>query len=1034
MGGIDATLADSPGDAALTALAAERDDPSVHAELTMLDVAIDGRGLERVVETGSEVSAALVLESLLVTAGSDGSVQVWRRSDGALLGETAAAAPLVELADTDTSAPFLAAVDDRGAVELVNLADPGQPRVLPLGPRLGAGENPLGVAFSGDTLEVVALGTGGELLRVDQTTGDLVSRSSVRDFQGALPWHSDSSSPHLVAAKFEPGIYDYEEALLVAMPDGAVAYLELARGKGETVLPAGTAPGRVFDLDRAYYSEEEMAVGASGGLVFVEEDEYAEQPEPRRGPPVRAVAIDDESELWQGTSGGVTVPETANRPPAGPPVRAFDPGFHGVAALNPGRLASILGPAGTGISLAETLNTPIATFDPDGRLLIAYGYDANHIEEINAVHPQPDLPGDAYQEEDVLKTYRPDHDWWPDAEDPDALYVNDVTSDGEHVIAAGQDPEGEAAVMVWDAESREPLQHLTLGIAGLSSEVPSIAAKVIALPGRHEIAAYSAAQELVAVWSTESWELEDSVPVGPVGSISASPDESTLVTVGLGEDPEFYVEPDEPVDLGFIDLDEVNLDHELQLPGALEAAYSPDGETLAVADEGGFLHFRSADGRERVGNSVELGGAAAALAWRPDGELLAVALREGEIFLVDPQTGDTSEPLPVETYSPSHGLSWNEDGSLLATLSAEPEEEGEGYDPGPARIWTLDAASLERRMCELAACASSRAEHEEPDEDASRLSGLDLLFGRENDLVAADLEGETARIDEFEEYSDPQPAYDWSGRGDLAWSSPGQVSVLNPGEEHPRSWPCVCSGVAWDGDQVLSLKLDGSALVRIDPRSGELSTSSVDGVPPFDPTLLGIVEGKPVVAAYEREPDRSTYSDLYRIEADGRAGFIGEAGGSIYKFWPSSSPSVLAFVAGISSGACFSTTKVGMVAADADGRLRVRVPPQPLGEEFAVVRSVQTAADGSVAAAVAPIGCDEDGMAEDRDPLAQRYLLEGDRWLSTGEEAFDLQATAEGSAEVRRSDVRYTPGALALVSEDDHRRLAPEVEWLVARP
>jgi WD40 repeat protein len=1034
---VSAKLADRPQDAALAALAAARADASTEAELAMIDVAVDGRGVERVVKTGSgEVSAALVLEGHLVTAGGNGSVQVWRRSDGALLGETEAAAPIAALTDTDTSSPFLAAVDDRGAVELVDLADPGKPRVLPLGPRLAGGETPLAVAFSKEPLEVVAVGAGGELLRVDQTTGKIVSRASLRDFRGSLPWRSDGSGLHLSAAKFVPEVYEDEEGLLVATADGSVADLDLARGQGKTVLDAGVAPGRVLDLDRAPYSEFGMAVAASGGYVVSEEDALSE-PRPIAGPPVTAVAIDSEGGLWRGGSGGVAVPETSDRPLSGPPVRGFGPGFHGIAALNAGGRASVLGPAGVGISMADTEVTPIASFDPDGRLLIASGYDANHIEEIRAVRPQPRLPDDGYQEEDVLKTYRPDREWWPEAEDPDALYLNDVVSDGEHVVAAGQDPEGEAAVMVWDAHSGEPLQHLTLGTGGLSTALPSIVTKVVLLPERHEIAAYSAAQELIAIWSTESWELEDSVPVGAVGSLSVSPDESTIVTVGLAADPEFDVESGEPIDLNFVDVEGARLDHEVRLPGAVEAAISPDGATLAVADAGGSLRFRSADGRQREGAAVELGGAAAALAWRPDGELLAVALREGEILLVDPRSGEVSESLPVETYSPSQGLSWSKDGSLLATLSAEIEEEGEGYDPGPARIWTLDGASLERRMCELAGCGSSSAEAiaaAGPLDDASRLSGIDLVFGREGDLVAADLEGETARIGHLEEYPNPPVAYDWSGDGDLAWSSPGQVSVLLSGAERPRAWPCACAGVAWDGEEVLSLKLDGSALVRVDPARGSLSTSPIRGLPPFAPTLLGVVGGQPIAAAYEREPDRSTFSDLYRIDSDGSARFIGEADGSIYKLWPSSSPRALAFVAGLSSGVCYSTTNVGIVAAGAGGEVSVRVPPPPLGEEPVLVRSVQMAADGSVGATFGRIGCDEEGILEDQEPLAERYLLDAGRWQPTGAEGFDVQATANGTAEVKRSDQRAIPGALALVSDGDRRLLAPQIEGLVARP
>jgi WD40 repeat protein len=1034
---VEARLADRPQDAALMALAAARDDLSTEAELAMIDVAVDGRGLERVVNSdGHEVTAALALPTHLVTAGSDGSVQVWRRSDGALLGETDAPAPIVALADTESSAPFLAALDERGGLELVDVADPSQPDVKRLGPRLDADERPLAVAFSKDMLEVVAVGAGGEVLRVDQTTDELVSRDSLLDARGSLPWASQGSALSLTAAKFVPRQYEDEEGLLVSTADGAVADLDLDLGQGKTVLDPGIAPGRILNLDRGSYGIE-LAVGGTGGYLISNEDEYG-GPLAQPGPPVPAIAIDDEEELWRGGSGGVVVPELSARPLSGPPVHGFDIGYHGVAALIAGGSASVLGPAGVGISMADTETTPVATFDLDGRLLVAAGYDANHIEEIQALRPQPRLPGDEYQEDDVAKAYRPDPEWWPEAEEPDALYVNDVAGDGDYVVAAGQDPEGEAAVLVWDANSGHPLHHLTLGTGGVSTDLPSIASKVILLPDRDAIAVYSVVQELIAVWSTETWELVDSVPVGAVGSISVSPDQSTIVTVGLGADLEFEPEKDELVDLSFVDTEEVEVDHEVQLPGAVEAAVSPDGATLAVADEGGLLRFYSADGSSEKGNPVELGGSAEALAWRPDGDLIAVAIREGEILLVDPQSGRASEALPVATYSRSHSLSWSEDGSMLATLSGELEEEGEGYEPGPARIWTLDAASLERRMCELAACVPSSPDPEAatgPLGDASRLSGLDLVFGRDGDLIAADLTGNTAAIGRLEDFSYPPPAYDWSDHGDLAWSSVGQVSVLHAGEKTPETWPCACNGVAWDGEQVVSVKLDGSALVRIDPASGRLTTSPVRALPPFDPTLLGIVGGQPIVAAFEIEPERSTFSDLYRIERSGTAKFIDDAGGSIYKLWPSSSPRALAFVSGLSSGACFSTANAGIVVAGEDGEIRVDVPSPPLGDEPAFVRSVQVAADGSIGAAIGPVGCDEDGIAPDREPRAVRYLLLDGRWQSTGTEGYDVQQTAAGTAEVGRSEEeRYGPGALSLVSGDDRQWLAPQIEGMVARP
>ena len=118
------------------------------AELALLDQAVDGSGLERVVDTGGdEVVAALVLAHELVTADGEGAVQVWGRSDGSLLGEARSEIPLAALAEAESSSRFLAAVDRRGGVGLVDVADPERPRIVAFGVGLSAGERPMAIAF-----------------------------------------------------------------------------------------------------------------------------------------------------------------------------------------------------------------------------------------------------------------------------------------------------------------------------------------------------------------------------------------------------------------------------------------------------------------------------------------------------------------------------------------------------------------------------------------------------------------------------------------------------------------------------------------------------------------------------------------------------------------------------------------------------------------------------------------------------------------------------------------------------------------------
>jgi hypothetical protein len=1037
---VQAKLANRPQEAALDTVEAARSDLSPEAELAMVDVAVDGQNIERTVDAGAPVTATLVLEHDLVTAGRDGSVKVWSREDGALLGETKAAAPLAALAETESDSPYLAALDRHGAVELVDLTDPADPRVLPLGAGLSRGEAPLAVAYSHESTEIVAVGSGGEVLRLDATTGAVLSRSNLSEMRGYLPWKGEAAGPDLVAARFVPEAYEDEEGLLVGTSDGAVVDVDLIRGQGKTVLPAGVAPGRILSLDRAPYSEVELAVGTSGGLVKLEQEDGGE-PQVIPGQAVTGVALTEE-ELWQGGKEGVSVGESD---PSGSSVLGFEVSYDGIAAILPGGMVSLLGSAGVGISMDETDYTPVASFGSDGRLYVAEGYDANHIEELRAVRPQPRPPDGGYQEEDVLQTYLPGKDWWPGVDESEALYseeeeaglyVNDVASDGELLVAGGQDPNGDAAVMVWDAKTGKPLRHLPLGSGGITTELPSIVSDVMLLPGKHEIAAYSATQELVAIWSTDTWELVDSVPIGAAGGLSLSPDESTIAAVGIDEEGEGYVVPDDRTDLTFIDVDSGQVTDEVPARGVSELAFSPDGSTLALGDANGYLRFRSADGRQPAGPLVSVHGGIEDIAWRPDGALVAVALSEGGIVLVDPESGQVSESLPHEPYSPTVGLSWSDDGSMLAALTPLSEEESEGSapDPGPAAIWTLGPSALERRMCELAACEPEAASSSSRLGDVSQLSSVDVAFEEEGSLLVADTEGNTARIGWIGEYPNPPVAYDWSDRG-FAWSSRGQVGVLMEGEERPRSWPCACNGVAWSDGEIISLDLSGNELVRIDPERGSLKTTPIDGLPSYSPTLLGAVDGTPIAAAFDEEPTRATPSVLFALEPDGTARkLIGDAHGSVYLHWPSGSPHALAFVTYLSGGACYSFANVGVISRGSDGKLGVDFPASPLDkEEPNAVRSLQVAADGSVSAAIGRI-CNEDGMPEGEEPPAYRYVLEKGQWQPTGEKGYDVQVVGGGPKLIEESEGFGKPGTLFVVSDGERREIASAVERAVARP
>jgi hypothetical protein len=205
-------------------------------------------------------------------------------------------------------------------------------------------------------------------------------------------------------------------------------------------------------------------------------------------------------------------------------------------------------------------------------------------------------------------------------------------------------------------------------------------------------------------------------------------------------------------------------------------------------------------------------------------------------------------------------------------------------------------------------------------------------------------------------------------------------------------------------------------------------------VPANVPSLLGVVGNTPLVSAYESEPERNTPSALFELAPDGTARKLtADAHGTIYLRSPSSSPDSLAFLAGVSSGVCFSSTNVGVVSADPRGKIGISFPASPFGDEPTLVRSMQVAPDGGVSAAIAPVGCDDEGILEDELPLARRYLLEGGQWQPTGEEAFDVQ-NAGGTEVFEESEGEVTPGRLFVETEEGRQGIAAGVEGLVGRP
>ncbi len=678
-------------DAALLALAGDRLHPTLDGEEAMLDVALDSTGVEKVLESGAEqVTAAIRVEHLIVGAGNDDVLRVWRPASGILIGEARTERPLTVIGEA-SGMPLAVGADATGALSLVDLSNPQHPRLLAIGsPSERSPVLALGFTQGGE--EVLAVHSDGELERIGTTDRRVHRRESLLGKAGGA----------LVCAQFESSSGSPPSAILLGLASGEVIRVSVGGRQAKVLLAADVARGRITSLAGLPYGGE-VAVGTQAGLITLEDPTAT--PVLQGGPAVSGVAFDSEDELLVGGSEGVTRWSESGSEVGryGRAALGLSGGSGGVLALNSDGAISLLGPISTGIGLPSFVYSPVVSFMGGGNLLLAEGWSANHIDHLEVVRPGHEEVDGSKVTDPGIRSLEPSPSWWPEGEETDGseLYVNDVTSDGEFVVVGGQDPHGEAVVLVWDARTGKPLRRLPLATGGLNPEEPSIVAEVALIRSRHLLAAYSAVQQLVAIWSTETWKLEASIPVGAVGDLALSPDESTLVAVGLPEDDESWGSGEGSSKLIMINTSAMKIEREVRSAEVDRAAFSPDGSRLALVGGDGTLRIRSTEGSEELRRPIHLEGQPLALAWRPDSTLIAVSLQNIGVVLVDPQSGARSAPLPVESSSVL-GLSWSPNGRFLAAAPAGESEEGEAFAPEATEIWALSAARLERRLCQLA--------------------------------------------------------------------------------------------------------------------------------------------------------------------------------------------------------------------------------------------------------------------------------------------------------------------------------------------
>jgi hypothetical protein len=687
-------------DAALVALAADRLAPSPATEMGMLEIALQNLGIERRIDTGSpQVTAALRLRHLLVTAGGDRALRVWRPATGSLIGVAHSRRPFVSLGEA-FGLPLAVGADKAGALTLVDMSDPHHPRLRDLPKSHGRGPA-LTTSFSSAGNQVRVLRSDGELEAFTTLGGRRVDAVDlVAADEGLL---GGSSLGHLKLAQFETSGWGAPTQLLLGFSNGAVVRSDLRGTAAILLVPPGFSSAPLTSL-AAEPGGGEIAIGTKAGMITL--GRPGASPELRPGPSPSSVAFNSDDELLAADAEGlarstnVYLPEEAN--PVGP-LFTLVPGAGGVVGLYRGGVVALIGPTATGVGLEGFVDGPALSFLPGGDLAVAEQAYEDQSDAISIVRPGHEVDNGFPVVNPEVRSLRAGPHWWPKeaaSETGLGLYLNDVVADREFIVAGGQDPTGEAAVLVWSTRTGMPVRRLPLATGGLNPEEPSIVADVVLVPGQDLLAAYSAAQQLVAIWSTTTWKLVASVPVGRATDLTVTPDESSLVLVGPQHevaDAEFQTGPSK---LTFIDPADGRIDHEVQIPEAGAIAYSPDGQSLALAAKGGTLRLLSDDGRKELRPPIHLDAEPLAIAWQPEGGLIAVGTEGFGVELVNPLTAKESAALPSDGEWVS-ALSWSPDGHFLADVPGLQGEDG-NYEPGPTEIWKVGDGFLRKRMCQLA--------------------------------------------------------------------------------------------------------------------------------------------------------------------------------------------------------------------------------------------------------------------------------------------------------------------------------------------
>jgi hypothetical protein len=513
--------------ALLFAVAAQKIDPTVEGKWLLTSADQDFEGVQRVLEPVDPATlTAIRTATAVISSSRGGTVRIWDAKSGELLATKHVKSTIVKFA-TSYSTDMLASLNAAGKLELWDLSEPRSPLQSTLGQIPDYGGDPVvTIAFAWQDTRLLALTQSGLVYVYDVTAGRRVAVLDLRHASGSLPWSAAGGALSVTAGQVKEEPLTDSASLVVATGQKAVAKIDLGTLRGVTLVSQGQFVGTASVVAGGGPGETVTLCTSRGVAFWVSRSHSIEQ---MWGAPCTGLEAEADTLTAASAEGTDAVrmgPEGVEEPLdhyMGRLARALISGSGGPLEISEDGSISLLEREETGVNLRinEAETSSIAQFDAEGDLLETYGFGEG-AEGLMMVAPQsPGTIEGSPLPNRVIRRYRPSTLWWPQGASARWM-IDSAELDAEYVVAGGEDPRGAASVLIWDAKTGKPLQRLTTTQSGPASraaveaEVRPGVTHVALLPGRHLLAAYSARQELIVLWSTETWQQVGAVFVGHI--------------------------------------------------------------------------------------------------------------------------------------------------------------------------------------------------------------------------------------------------------------------------------------------------------------------------------------------------------------------------------------------------------------------------------------------------------------------------------------------------------------------------------------